>query len=1007
VIARDSSGATLTISPVQSFTKSAALRLLVPSDGAVLGGTPSFNWDQVTGAATYRLVVSRSPTFSTTYDAIISDYTAYTPYTPGLKDVYEEGVYYWKVEARSHTGAVLFSSLTGTFTLSSTQPTSTPIGAPTSTPTCTPTITLTPTLAPEDQPPPTPAGPLPTSGPLPGISRTLGAVTVYADSFEDLGQDVWRASGNIRIGGSLQAYVELNQGAVTLDYSAQSIRGDSSSHVGLLMDSGLVTPVFTGPFSVNPSNGEVAILAGATLQLHRLGDFSVDLTRPIADLGLNVLSGSAGGTVRLTVYPLEGIYPTAEVSFTLNHEGQVSGQVSGMDFEVAGVTFSVTSAEVVYSPLQGGKVIVHQASVSLPEAFDLGSQGSIENLVITADGLEKVGGGSITLELPEMSVPGTGGRFELAGASVTLSLAEGGNYMIHGRADFSLPNIASTGEAGQYYSGEMYAEFELDQDGLRYVLMGGTVDPGIPIGQSGFALTGLEGRVTLSPEVRVQITGTLESQLEVPPLGPLVSGTPSVWVQLSEPYEVGVSGSVQVLIFDAAEASLVLSQASGMTGSVHINYIPYALSGDASLHVWRSGGEFHFTGSASIELGFGKGELYESCWEVCLPIVGCESICLSVPPVDLILAGVQCDFGEFCANASCDQRTYGLKGTASVLDGAWEGSFFLDLDGNLVAGDDADEYALYTQSDGLAGSLALETLQAGYTDTYTIQVSATDQALFMLGWKAGDPTLLLEDPGGQPVDPASDPGVHLTQVGTTIYIVVDDPQSGSWTVQVGNLQGDEFYLLNVLGSNVPPQVSISQVAALSDTLFAINWSAADPDDAPVVGLYFDTDDSGSDGFLIAQGLDQPTGVFQWDANEVQSGEYFLYAVADDLKNSPVNSYYSGTVTVVNSQPPQPPAGLTAQLDRTLQHAQVCWQRNPESDVVGYRLLAGSQPGVYDLGAVQAANLTCATILIPDWLDAVYAGVLAYDNSGNESLLSAELVIPIDRRHYLYMPYTRR
>ena len=116
-------------------------------------------------------------------------------------------------------------------------------------------------------------------------------------------------SGNIRLGSSLHAYVELSQGEVTLDYGAQSIRGDSLSHVGLLMDSGVVTPVFAGPFSVDSSNGEIAILAGATFQLYRLGDFGVDLTRPVAGLSLNVLSGSAGGSVRLTVYPLEGLYP--------------------------------------------------------------------------------------------------------------------------------------------------------------------------------------------------------------------------------------------------------------------------------------------------------------------------------------------------------------------------------------------------------------------------------------------------------------------------------------------------------------------------------------------------------------------------------------------------------------------------------------------------------------------------------------------------------------------------
>ncbi len=129
-----------------------------------------------------------------------------------------------------------------------------------------------------------------------------------------------------------------------------------------------------------------------------------------------------------------------------------------------------------------------------------------------------------------------------------------------------------------------------------------------------------------------------------------------------------------------------------------------------------------------------------------------------------------------------------------------------------------------------------------------------------------------------------------------------------------------------------------------------------------------------------------SGVTPWDAGEVQSGEYYIYAVADDLKNVPVSSYSVGTVKVVNSQPPQAPTGLRAHVSANRQEAQLCWGRNPESDVVGYRTLAGSEPGVYDLGMFQAANLTCYTVQIPVWLDTIYVGVLAYDNSANESLI---------------------
>ena len=412
--------------------------------------------------------------------------------------------------------------------------------------------------------------------------------------------------------GSLSAaYVVLGPGEAILDYNTQGIEGASNSIVSLLLDDNSLATLFTGPFQVDPSTGAVGSMLNTIFQLTSLGDLGVDQGTPLAQFDMNVIQGTVSGQAVITVYPIEGVWPSARVDFTLSHNGQVSGGlgVGDLSFEAAGLTFDVETATLGYSPSTGGKITISSATISLPEAFDLGAKGSIEDLVISANGLESVGGGSITLELPDMAVPGTEGKFELAGASFTLSLDADGNYYINGRADFSVPNISSKGNPDTTYSGKFYAEFQLDQTGLVYVLLGGEIEPGIPIGQSGFVLTKLEGRVDLSPAVHVQITGTLQTSVEVPPLGPLISGEPSVWVQLSEPYEIGISGSVKVLIFDAAQASLVLSQESGLTGQVHVNYFPYAMEGDASLHVWRSGGEFHFTGSATVTLGFHKGAL--------------------------------------------------------------------------------------------------------------------------------------------------------------------------------------------------------------------------------------------------------------------------------------------------------------------------------------------------------------------------------------------------------------
>jgi len=1006
VEARDSGGTLIATSQVYSLTKSLSLPLLGPPDGATLGSTPTFSWEQVVGAKSYRLWVSTDPAFDSTYDYVRTDYTTYTPYTPGYKDTYADGTYYWKVEARDSGDRVIATSLTRTFTKSSTQPTSTPIGAPTATPTRIPTNTPVPTATPIPGATPTPPGPNPTAGPPPTSQKTLGNVTVYADTFTDLGDDLWQASGHIRLGSSTVAYVELSAGVVDLDYGAQSIVGSSDSAVSLLMDDGTATPVFAGPFSVDPSSGEVTPL-GVIFQLARLGDLGVDTATPLVNFGMNVLQGTVSGRARITVYPIEDVHPSATVNFTLHHDGHVSGDlgVGDLAFQAAGVTFAVENATLSYDPASGGKITIGHASVVLPDVFSVGSEGSVENLMITESGLQRVGGGSITLSLPDMNVPGTGGKFELARASVTLSLEAGGKYCIHGKAGFSLPNIASTGKPGQYYSGGLYAEFELDQTGLRYVLMGGTIEPGIPIGNSGMALTGLEGEVTLRPEVRVQITGTIESELEVPPLGPVVSGEPSVWVKLSSPYEVGISGSVQVLIFDAADASLVLSQSRGLYGEVHITYPPYALNGDASLHVWRSGGEFHFTGSATVTLGFEKGAL-GTYWGI------------DLPPSDLTFGNVGAEFGEFCHNSSCSSTIYGFKGAVDItihvnyLFGSRDVTlaqyaFFLDVDGNLDHGSSLDQYRLIDQATMLAQTRALG-LEPASTDVITYEVSNTDLIMVGMDWQSGSPELTLVDPEGVTVTTDTDyPGMGYTNTVTSTVYLIENPKTGIWQAHIGNLTGSEDYSFGALGRNLPPTVTVQSVAPAGENLYTIHWMADDADPEATLALYYDTDDSGADGRLIAQGLDPAAGSYVWDASQVQTGDYYVYARIDDLKNMPVVSYFTATVSVVNTQPPAAPTGVKATASPPWRNITVCWDRNTEADVVGYNVYYGRQSGTYDLGLYDATNVTCFDLPLPPWMNVGYVAVTAYDNSGNESPLSEEVQVTVERVYKVYLPLVLR
>ena len=78
----------------QTFTKQYLTTSLVsPTSGASIGGTPTFVWTPVNGAAKYKLEVSLFPTFSPMYDSVTTDNTRYTP----IKSYTTGKTYYWRV----------------------------------------------------------------------------------------------------------------------------------------------------------------------------------------------------------------------------------------------------------------------------------------------------------------------------------------------------------------------------------------------------------------------------------------------------------------------------------------------------------------------------------------------------------------------------------------------------------------------------------------------------------------------------------------------------------------------------------------------------------------------------------------------------------------------------------------------------------------------------------------------------------------------------------------------
>lgn len=148
-------------------------------------------------------------------------------------------------------------------------------------------------------------------------------------------------------------------------------------------------------------------------------------------------------------------------------------------------------------------------------------------------------------------------------------------------------------------------------------------------------------------------------------------------------------------------------------------------------------------------------------------------------------------------------------------------------------------------------------------------------------------------------------------VGTHLITLVATASSGE--------SASESVSISVNGQ---PEIVVTSPAlesATTWTSFEVTWSDQDVDDNAVISLYYDSDGSGLDGFLIVDGLfedaDGATDSYEWDVTGIPEGAYYLYAIIDDGRNSPNSSYSEGVITIRRSRISQ--LGSISNLDQGL------------------------------------------------------------------------------------------
>lgn len=226
---------------------------------------------------------------------------------------------------------------------------------------------------------------------------------------------------------------------------------------------------------------------------------------------------------------------------------------------------------------------------------------------------------------------------------------------------------------------------------LREVRVSMSCDKGIPIGQSGFQLTGVNGTLSLRPDNQfVNIGVVIETVAKVGGTS-LLKATANAQFQWKPEYDLTIQGALFIFgTYQIGSASVGINQNRGFSGNVWVRGVLWEAA--ISIRAWNGGGRFHFTGSAEVRFGMGKGQIFDQCASLPCGVKICKkwgipypcgvkfcNVCVSIPPSDLWLGGVRADFGAFTNGA------YGIKGTVSFM--GYSIGAYVDTAGRVRFGD--------------------------------------------------------------------------------------------------------------------------------------------------------------------------------------------------------------------------------------------------------------------------------------------------------------------------------
>lgn len=575
-------------------------------------------------------------------------------------------------------------------------------------------------------------------------------------------------------------------------------------------------------------------------------------------------------------------------------------------FTLVGIPIEFSKFEIISGTDPGIEI---GGSVSLPtEVFGPEVNVTIDRLRVVESGVNIAGSSSINGN-PSVKVFNT---FELRNASVNFDTFENS---FGGSAAIKLSLLGKTTSIA--------GGVQIINGGLDAVSLEVEISPGIPLANTGWELSGGNGFIN-----GIQVPPlSIGLGVDLKPIAPIdILKLDNMQLAYTFGTSLEASGTILVLNQEVGGGSILVNSL-GLNASAYVNLFQI-FRGDVSLLVEnRSNGLF---AEASADMSLTIPEIPASNCTVCeavnnfLPFtvanlqakINNDKFKASTTIADVLTVDVDVEYG---GNVNVGGRlgpiSFGERGQLP------EGHYF-ENDLNAKA------------ANRLEGSSLVFQARNANTDIPFNLPQSYDNIIVRIEGENNYPNATLSLPDGTiltPTNAETNSALYTeSNENTRVFYILKDTQVGDYEI---NIEGTDTYQFDIFGAGYAPEIEITNVNYNNTTKdLTITWSDQDVDSDALVSLYYDIDGKGANGKQIVGDISENdnTNQYTFNASDLISGTYHVYAKIEDESNPAEYVYATTTFTVVNESPVNTPTLIGELVDNVFKLA---W--NPVRDADHY------------------------------------------------------------------------